>query len=79
MMWSDEETDIRVGGYGPDGCTCTITTLDQCPVHAICPECAKPLNGELTADGRDGLTHYRCFLRAKAHGRQVDRPEPEKG
>ena len=25
--------DIRVGGYGPDGCTCCIGATEFCPIH----------------------------------------------
>lgn len=24
---------IKIGGYGPDGCTCAITACSLCPVH----------------------------------------------
>lgn len=25
--------DIRVGGYGPGGCTCCISACEFCPIH----------------------------------------------
>ncbi len=62
----------KIGGYGPGGCSCSITVERFCPVHgdeALCSICKKPLGEGRRAHGPGGsISHERCAKVAKAHG-----------
>lgn len=48
----------KIGGYGPDGCTCTITPISACPVHG--DDVVRPTPEEVERK------------RGKAHGTEID-------
>lgn len=69
-------SDIKVGGYGPDGCTCAIQ-IGECPVHhcEVCGEKITDKEQRTAARTLTGRMHKRCYKRMKSIGRRAERPQ----